>query len=138
MTTEHNTGTIRRIFEEAMNQRRPELYRELIHPAYVNHDFPAPVAGVEGFLIVDAMFRAAFADFHVVIEDMVTSDDLVASRGYFTGTHTGEFLGMAPTGRTFRCTYSDLWRLEQGQGRENWVQMDMLGLVQQLGAAGTR
>jgi predicted ester cyclase len=136
MSTEHNARTIRRIFEDGMNLGRPDLYRELIHPAYVNHDFPAPVGGVEGFLIVDGMFRAAFPDLQVVVEDVVASGDLVATRGFFTGTHSGEFLGMPPTGRTFRCSYGDIWRLEDGKGRENWVQMDMLGLMQQLGAAG--
>jgi predicted ester cyclase len=133
MSTEQNKSVIRRIFEDAMNQGRPELYDELIHPDYVNHDFPTPAPGVEGFKIVDAMFKAAFPDMQVVIEDEVAEGDRVATRGYFTGTHQGEFMGIPPTGRTFRCTYSDIWRLEGGKGRENWVQMDMMGLMRQLG-----
>jgi predicted ester cyclase len=133
MSSEHNKRIVRRIFEEAMNHGQTELYRELIHPEYVNHDFPAPVGGIEGFMIVDGMFRAAFPDFQVVVEDVVAEGDHVATRGHFTGTHRGEFMGMPPTGRTFHCTYSDIWRLEGGKGYENWVQMDMLGLMQQLG-----
>ena len=79
------------------------------------------------------MFRTAFPDFKVIIEDEVVCGDHVATRGSFSGTHTGEFMGIPPTGRSFHCTYSDIWRLEHGKGRENWVQMDMLGLMQQLG-----
>jgi predicted ester cyclase len=135
MSTQQSKSIIRRIFEDAMNQGRPELYDELIHPNYVNHDFPTPVGGVEGFILVDGMFRAAFPDFQVVVEDEVAEGDRVASRGYFTGTHHGEFMGIPPTGRTIRCTYSDIWRLEDGKGRENWVQMDTLGLMQQLGVS---
>jgi predicted ester cyclase len=133
MTTNPQKSVIRQIFEDAMNTGRTELYGDLIHPAYINHDFPAPVEGIEGFLIVDRMFRTAFPDFKVMIEDEVVSGDRVATRGFFSGTHTGEFMGIPPTGRSFHCTYSDIWRLEDGKGRENWVQMDMLGLMQQLG-----
>lgn len=116
-----------------MNAGRIELYHDLIHPEYINHNFPAPVRGVEGFTNVDRVFRTAFPDFHVTIEDEVVAGDRIATRGYFTGTHTGEFMGMSPTGHAIRCSYSDIWRLEDGKGRENWVQMDMLGLMQQLG-----
>ena len=133
MTTNSEKSVIRQIFEDAMNTGRTERYSDLIHPAYINHDFPAPVEGIEGFLIVDRMFRTAFPDFKVRIEDEVVSGDRVATRGSFSGTHTGEFMGIPPTGRSFHCSYSDIWRLEDGKGRENWVQMDMLGLMQQLG-----
>jgi predicted ester cyclase len=133
MTAHESSSVVRRVFEEAMNPGRVELYRELIHPAYVNHDFPLPVSGSEGFLIVDRMFRTAFPDFRVTIEDEVVCGDRIATRGFFTGTHEGEFMGIPATGRSFRCTYSDIWRIEDGMGRENWVQMDMAGLMQQLG-----
>ena len=132
MTTHTGSSIVRRIFEEGMNAGRSDLYPDLIHPEYINHDFPAPVRGVEGFTNVDRIFRTAFPDFRVTIEDEIVAGDRVATRGYFTGTHTGEFMGMPATGRAIRCSYSDIWRLEDGKGRENWVQMDMLGLMQQL------
>jgi predicted ester cyclase len=137
MTTNAGKSVVRQIFEDAMNAGRTDLYRDLIHPEYINHDFPAPVRGVEGFTNIDRMFRIAFPDFRVTIEDEVVVGERVATRGYFTGTHAGEFMGMPPTGRVIRCTYSDIWRLEDGKGCENWVQMDMLGLMQQLGGATT-
>ena len=96
--------------------------------------FRSPVRGVEGFTNVDRVFRTAFPDFCVKVEDEVMAGDRIATRGYFTGTHSGEFMGMPATGRAIRCSYSDIWRLEDGKGRDNWVQMDMLGLTQQLGS----
>jgi predicted ester cyclase len=134
MTTTIGKSVVRRIFEEGMNAGRTELYRDLIHPEYINHDFPAPVRGVEGFTNVDRVFRTAFPDLCVKVEDEVVAGDRIATRGYFTGTHSGEFMGMPATGRAIRCSYSDIWRLEDGKGRENWVQMDMLDLTQQLGS----
>ena len=134
MSTEDNKSVIRRVFLEAMNHNQPQVYDELIAEDYINHDFPTPVPGVEGFKIVDSMFKAAFSDFEVVVEDEIAEGDRVATRGYFTGTHSGEFMGIPATGKTVKIPYIDVWRLEHGKGRENWVQMDMLGLLQQLGA----
>ena len=134
MSAEENKTVIRRVFLEAMNGNQPELYEGLIAQDYVNHDLPAPVPGIEGFKIVDGMFKAAFPDFQIVLEDEIAEGDLVATRGYFTGTHRGEFMGIPATGKTVKTPYIDVWRLENGKGRENWVQMDMLGLLQQLGA----
>jgi len=52
---------------------------------------------------------------------------------YFTGTHQGEFMGIPATNKSIKVPYIDLWRTENGLFVDNWVQMDMLGLMQQLG-----
>jgi predicted ester cyclase len=137
MSTETNKALISRIFEEGMNGNRPEVYDETIAPDYVNYDFPAPAPGVEGFKIVDAMFKAAFPDMRVTIEEEIAEGDKVATRGYFSGTHKGEFMGIPPTGKTIKVGYIDIWRVANGRGKDNWVQMDMLGLMQQLGVVPT-
>ncbi len=99
----------------------------------MNHDVPLPVRGVEGFKQIVGMFKAAFPDIHVDIQDMFGDGDLVGSRGMFTGTHRGEFMGVPATGRPVTIKYLDLWRIRDGRFVETWVQMDMLGLMQQLG-----
>jgi predicted ester cyclase len=137
MSTETNKALIRRIFEEGMNGGRPAVYDETIAPDYVNHDLPAPAPGPEGFKIVTAMFKAAFPDMHVTIEEEIAEGDKVATRGYFSGTHKGEFMGIPPTGKTIKISYIDIWRVANGRGKDNWVQMDMLGLMQQLGVIPT-
>lgn len=133
MSTDTNKTIVRRIFEEGFNQNKPQVWDELIAPNYVNHDLPAPVPGPEGFKMIAGMFLAAFPDLHTTIEDVVADGDRVATRGTFTGTHQGEFNGIPPTGKSVKVSYIDIWRLENGKAVENWVQIDMVGLLQQLG-----
>jgi predicted ester cyclase len=133
-STEHNKGLVRRVFEEGFTQGNAGVFDEVLAPNYVNYDFPMPVPGREGLKQVQSLFRTAFPDLRVSIEDEVAEGDRVASRGYLAGTHRGEFMGLAPTGKPINVAYIDMWRVENGQLVENWVRMDMVGMMQQLGA----
>jgi len=137
MSTESNKTVIRRGFEEGINQGNLAVFDEVIAPNYVNHNFPTPVPGPEGFKQVLGMFLAGFPDLRVTLEDVLAEGDKVATRGIFTGTHRGEFNGIPATGKTVTVSYSDVWRVENGKAVENWVQMDMMGLLQQLGVIPT-
>ena len=133
MSTENNKIIVRRVFEEGINQKNTAVYDEIIAPGYVNHNFPAPTSGPEGMKQVIGLFQAGFPDLRVIVEDVVAEADKVATRGYFTGTHRGEFNGIPATGKAVKVTYSDTWRVEGNRLVENWVQMDLMGLMQQLG-----
>ena len=132
MSTEQHKALVRRLFEETFT-RGTDVGDELLHPDYKNHDFPAPLPGIEGWKMVNSMFRAAFPDMRVVIEDEVAEGNKVAARGYFTGTHQGDFMGIPATNKTIHVKYIDIWTVEDGKLKDNWIQMDMLGLMQQLG-----
>jgi steroid delta-isomerase-like uncharacterized protein len=134
MSTEANKALVRRMFEEGMNANNPSVFDEVIGASYVNHDMPAPTPGPEGFKQVIGAFRAAFPDMRAAVEDMVAEGDRVVSRGHFTGTHRGAFMGLPATGKQVRVAYIDVWRVEDGKLVENWVRLDMLGMMQQLGA----
>jgi len=129
-----NKAMIRRMFEEGFNQNLTSVIDELIAPNYVNHDLPAPVPGPEGLKQVIGMFRAAFPDMKITLEDVFADGDKVGTRGFFTGTHKGEFMGVSATGKPVKIKYIDLWRVVDGKLVDNWVQMDMMGMMQQLGA----
>jgi predicted ester cyclase len=133
MSTEENKNLVRRIFEEGINQNKPNVFDELIAPTYVNYNFPSPAAGVEGFKMVIGLFRTAFPDIQITLEEELAEGDKVSTRGYFTGTHTGDFQGIPATGKQVKVEYIDIWRVANGQLVENWVQMDQLGMMQQLG-----
>jgi len=137
MSTEQNKASVRRIFEEGLNQNKPGVFDELIAPSYVNHDLPAPVPGPEGFKMVIGLFLAAFPDMHATIEEALAEGDKVITRGYFTGTHKGDFQGIPPTGKQVNVKYIDIWRVENGKMVENWVRLDQLGMMQQLGVIPT-
>lgn len=83
------------------------------------------------------MFKAGFPDLHATVETAIAEGDQVATRGYITGTHKGPFMNIPPTSKSIKVTYTDIWRIENGKAVENWVQMDMLGLMQQLGVIPT-
>jgi len=135
MSNETNKAIIRRVFDEIVNNGNLGVADELIGPAYVNHGVPVPATGPEALKMAVGLFRTAFPDIHVTLEQVVAEGDRVATHGYFTGTHKGDFNGIPPTGKSIKVAYVDLWRLENGKAAENWVQMDMMGLVQQLGVA---
>jgi predicted ester cyclase len=137
MSTETNKALVRRIFEEGLNQNKPGVFDELIAPNYVNHNFPAPAPGVEGFKQVIGVFLGGFPDMRITIEADLAEGDRVVTRGYFTGAHTGNFQGIPPTGKQVKINYIDIWRVENGKCVENWVQMDQVGLMQQLGVMPT-
>jgi predicted SnoaL-like aldol condensation-catalyzing enzyme len=133
MSSEQNKALVRRIFEEGINQNKPGVFDELIAPSYVNYDFPAPAPGPEGLKMIIGLFQAAFPDMRVTIEEELAEGNKVITRGYFSGSHQGDFQGIPPTGRQIKVKYIDIWRVENGKLVENWVQMDQLGLMQQLG-----
>jgi predicted ester cyclase len=79
------------------------------------------------------MFTDAFPDMRITVEEVIGEGEKVATRGTWSGTHKGSFMGVAATGKSVKIGYIDMWRFENGRAVENWVQMDMLGLMQQLG-----
>ncbi len=133
MSIQENKALLHRLFEEGINQGDLGVLDELIAPNYVNYNLPAPAPGTEGFKQVVMMFRSAFPDLQITLHDVIVEGDRVASRGTWHGTHQGEFMGIPATGKRVAVSYIDIWRVENGKFVENWVQMDMLGLMQQFG-----
>jgi len=77
--------------------------------------------------------RAAFPDRRFVIEDMIAEEDKVSARFTMWGTHKGEFRGLAPSGREVTMSGIDMIRLAEGKMVEDRVEVDQLGMMQQLG-----
>jgi predicted ester cyclase len=102
---------------------------------WVNHD-PSlpPLKGLDGAKQLVALW-GGFSNLKVTIEDSVAEGDRVAIRFTVSGTHTGSFMGIAPTGRTIKVTATGIFRVVNGKATDNWVNFDALGLLQQLGVA---
>ena len=133
MSTAENKGQLRRLFEEVWNQGSLAVVDELLVADYVLHDPAQQVRGPEGFKAYVSAFRAAFPDMHATIEDQIAEDDMVAMRVTVRATHKGEFQGLPPTGKQVILTGIDIQRIVDGKIAENWVNLDALGLLQQLG-----
>jgi predicted ester cyclase len=135
MHAEANKHVVRRFVDEYQTAARQESFAELLHPDVVDRSRPPGIAeGADGVRQQFEAFRAAFPDFHAVIHDQIAEGDKVVTRKVFHGTHRGELMGIAPTGREVQIDVIDIVRIEGGQIVEHWNVVDRLGLLQQLGA----
>jgi steroid delta-isomerase-like uncharacterized protein len=124
-----------RYYEEIWNQGRLEVCDELIAPDYVNQSAPLPglPPGPEGLKQIVAAVRRAFPDLHYTIEDLVLGGEKAALRVTMRGTHRGEFLGAAPTGRQVEVQEIQIEHLHDDRIVAHWHLIDELGLRRQLG-----
>ena len=103
-------------------------------PDVVSHDMPPGFPqGIEGVRRFFQSFRDAFPDVTVRVDDVVVEGDRAAVATTIEGTHTGELLGMAPTGRRVSVTGIDLVRVAGGRIVEHRGLTDTVGLLRQLG-----
>ena len=78
--------------------------------------------------------RRAFPDYAGTNVEQIAEGEKVANRFVFLGTHLGEFEGVTPTGKRIEFIGHSIDRVVEGKIVESWVEMDMLGVMQQLGA----
>jgi predicted ester cyclase len=132
---ERMRAVLDRYYDEIWNQGRLEVCDELIAPDYLNHSAPLPdlPRGPEGLKQTVAAVRRAFPDVHYTIEDMVLGEEKAALRVTMRGTHGGEFLSIAPTGRAIEVQELQIEHLRGGQIVAHWHQIDDLRLQRQLG-----
>jgi predicted ester cyclase len=82
--------------------------------------------------MADRIRARGFPDHDAKVEHMIAEGDLVATHKTFTGTHTGEFFGTAPTGRRATIRVMDIVRYRDGKVAEHWNIVDFAGLMRQL------
>jgi len=128
-----NGDTLRRIFS-LMDEKDFASIRELLAPEFSAILGGNPPMGVEEWAGMGQMFYAAFPDGRHAIDEIFEVGDLVVMRGSFSGTHTGDFMGMPPTGKKITVTEISIDRFADGKLVEHRVEADMFGLMQQLGA----
>jgi steroid delta-isomerase-like uncharacterized protein len=111
-------------------------FMDLLADDLVEHEavegFPSTKEGVRQFF---AAYMAAFPDLRMELEDVVESGDKVWARARCTGTHTGELMGMPPTGKSVDIQCIDIVRIgDDGKAVEHWGVTDAMKMMQQLGA----
>ena len=136
MSTEENKAAIRRIWEEVMNKGDLAVADELMATDYVYHG-PGGIEanGPEGFKQYITMFRTAFPDIHCTIDDVVAEGEKVVSRFTLRGTHNGDLMGIAPTGKKTEIMGIVIHRFAGGKEVEAWGSYDTLTMYQQLGVS---
>ncbi len=134
MSREENKALFRRMIEDLWNKGSLDAADALFTADHSSPNAPGLPPGPEGTKIIARAFLTAFPDLHITIEDLVASGDRVCGRLRERGTQRGEFNGMAPTGKPVDFQEIAIIRVADGKIAESWYQVDMLGVLQQLGA----
>ena len=131
-------ATVVRAWIKAYNDRDAEGEAASRALGFVAHvpGVPAPLDGVAWTQFI-ASFATSFPDLRLTIEDIVASEETVAARVTFRGTHLGAFQGVPPTGRGVTFTSMEFNRFAGGRVAEHWVELDLIGLMHQLEAIPT-
>jgi steroid delta-isomerase-like uncharacterized protein len=132
MSTEHK-ALVRRWFDEVWSNGRAAMIDEMLMEQATVHGLGPDLHGPAGFKPFHAAYRNAFPDITIRIDDIVSEGDIVAARWSGTGTHRGDGLGFAATGRNVQFHGMIFVRVERGKMAEGWNSFDQLGLLQQLG-----
>ena len=134
-TVEANKEMVRRIPTEIFDEGNTGLVDEIFAEDFIGHAPPTPgkLPGPEGFKQLVKAFRTGFPDLNHPEVQIIGQGDTVVARLTGTGTHEGEFIGIEPTHESMEVTAMEMYRIEAGKISKAWLNVDMLGLLQQIG-----
>jgi steroid delta-isomerase-like uncharacterized protein len=137
MFMSESEALIHRWFDEVWNRGREETIDQLFAAEAIAHGLgeeDVQVRGPEQFKVFWRNLRSALPDIQIRIEDTTATEDKAVVRVVLTGTHTGNGLGVPPTGNHVAVSGIVIVRLSGGQIIEGWNSWDQLGLLRQIGA----
>ncbi len=124
-------------FLDAWNRSDWDAIDGMVAPDFVNNN-PPPIPGAgrdrEGMFTAMRYLRQAFPDGRAETVNLIAEGDKVVLHDVVRGTHQGDFVGVAPTGREVTAEFIHIFRLADGRIAERWGILDAMGLMQQLGA----
>lgn len=131
MSEQEYKGIVRR-YLNAFNDRDRDTLSEVLADDVVEHGVHEEFHGPEDVIeYLDSHFKA-FPDYSGEAGRVIAEDDVVAVQYTVEGTHTGEYQGVEPTGHTVEWSGLAMYRIEDGEIAEIWIEEDRLGLLQQL------
>jgi len=134
MSEEQNIRVIKRMVSLVNRQKISQL-AELTHPNFKRHDLAGAlpeVSGTDGPVNLVQMVLRAIPDLHYEIQQIIAKDNRVVVHLRRTGTHRGEFLGVAGTGKRMEWNAINTYRFEDGKVIESWQLLDVWGLMRQM------
>lgn len=136
MSIEENKATVRKV-EEAWDLGNLAALDDLFAPNFIAHNaVPGLPPGLQGAKMAHHGSVQALPDRRTTIEDMLAEGEYVVARVRMTGTNKGGFpwLGIPANGNKVDVQWTSIYRFADGKIVEHRAIMDMLGLLQQLGA----
>ncbi|MEN3316591.1 MAG: hypothetical protein V7605_2825 [Acidimicrobiaceae bacterium] len=125
--------TLRRMFDELINEGRMEVADELFAEDFVDHGPMGDIQGRDAFKELVATWRSAVPDVHCVLENIFSEGELSGWVVRTTGTHTGDGMGFPATGRHFETLSANVGRFSNGLAVEHWSEQGMFPMLMQLG-----
>ncbi len=126
---------IRRLVEDVYGEGKVELIDELAHEDYFETPMPEGFSpDREGLKSFVQALHAALSDVQAQVERVLVDDGQVAWRWRMTGRHTGEFMGIPPSGNHIETTGNDVAVLREAKLEKRWCEQDQLSLMIQIGA----
>jgi len=136
--SEQNKTLARRWSEDLFSRGNLDAANEILSAAFVDHLTREDERGLEELKHYVTIYRTTFPDIQDTLEQIVAEGDKVVVRWTSRGTHQGEFMGVAPTGRDVMFTGMRLFRIAKNKLAESWVNIDERGLQEQLRTARAR
>ena len=133
--SEQNKALVRRFIEEVQNRHKVDAMDELFKADRRDHSGMVEEVGPEAEKQFFRMMFSAFPNANFTVQDMLAEGDKVVTRKTFQATHTGDFMGIAATGKQVSMKIIDIVHVADGKITDHWPIADMLGLMQQIGAA---
>jgi steroid delta-isomerase-like uncharacterized protein len=134
--SEANKALVRRAIEELVNKGNFSLLDELVSSDYTYYEPTlGKIDGPEGYKTLVAMYRSAFPDLTLEVEEQIAEADTVVTRWSARGTHLGELMGVSPTGREVAVQGIVISRVRNGQLAQDFESYDVYGMMRQLGVA---
>lgn len=134
MASNDNKAVVSRYYDEVLNQRRVNVLDEIAAEDYVEHDpFPGQGNGRADLKARVTGFHNAFKPLRFKVEDVIGEGDKVVVRWTNSGTDSGGFMGIPPTGKQFGIAGIDIHIVRDGRLTEHWHVVDLLRQMQQLG-----
>jgi steroid delta-isomerase-like uncharacterized protein len=134
MSTEEENKALVRRFNEIINQKELEAFYQIIAPECVFHLAVGDISAEEYRQFGEMLFRSIVPDFYITVEDIFAEEDKVVMRLTWSGTHSGELRGVAPTGNKIEMTEIAICKIANRQIVEIWAEQNELRLLEQLGA----
>jgi pSer/pThr/pTyr-binding forkhead associated (FHA) protein/ketosteroid isomerase-like protein len=133
---EQHRALFSRWFEELWNKKNYAITQELVASEFTAHgaggqDIKQGPDGVAGMVKI---WHEAFPDGHMTMDDIITEGELSTIRMTFRGTHTGDFYGVPASNKPVEVTSIGIDRVVDGKICEGWGELNMLGMMQQMGA----
>jgi predicted ester cyclase len=135
-TAQEHRALFSRWFEELWNKKNYDIAYELVDPDFTAHGAGGQdiKQGPDGVIGMVKAWHAAMPDGRMTMDDLITEGTLSTIRMTWEGTHTGPFGDIPASGNKINVTSIGIDRVIDGKITEGWGELNMLGMLQQMGA----